>query len=117
MSANIDLLKSFLNYSSDKIKIISQNIANINAPNYKRRDIDFKSYLENHLLGEIKTTGNKQIQLNELIPGESENTEGNNITMEEEMSELAKNTLNFKFAAKQTGNYYKNLQSVIKSGG
>ena len=41
----------------------------------------------------------------------------NNVNIEREMSELAENTLRFKFASKKVGEYYRSMQNVIKGGG
>ncbi|MEI3610900.1 flagellar basal body rod protein FlgB [Pseudogracilibacillus sp. SO30301A] len=39
----ISTLESVLNYSSARNKIISNNIANVDAPNYKSQDVVFKN--------------------------------------------------------------------------
>ena len=111
MSGNINLIKSFLNYCSDKGKVINQNIANINTENYQRRDIYFGSYLEDQLNSMNKNTASNSSLEESFV------VEDKGVTIEEEMAEMAKNTINFKFAAKRASGYYKNLQSVIKSGG
>jgi hypothetical protein len=41
----------------------------------------------------------------------------NNVNIEKEMSELAENTLRYKFASRKVGDYYRTLQKVIKGGG
>ncbi len=112
MADNITLIKSFLNYCSDKGKVINQNIANINTDEYKRRDINFGSYLEKQL---SSTPGNNAAANSALE--DSLIMEDRNVNVEEEMAEMAKNTINFKFAAKRASSYYKNLQNVIRSGG
>lgn len=109
MSNNINLLQSFLNYCADKGKVINQNIANTNTPNYKRHDVDFKAYLSNEL---SESKSSSTVNQNDPVI-----VEDKNVTIEEEMAELAKNTINFKFASKRVSSYYKNLQSVIKSRG
>lgn len=117
MSNNITLLKSFLDYSSDKSKVISQNIANANNSDYKRKNIDFGKYLQKSI--NEATSRNNSKEINQTKPTIEENLfeEDRRVNIEEEMAELAKNTINFKFAAKRISGYYKNLQSVIRSGG
>lgn len=119
MSNNINLIKSFLNYSADKSKVINQNIANINSPDYKRRDIDFGSYLQKSLNSTSELKNSNQIVQSTNKPSVDENIfiEDRGVNIEEEMAELAKNTINFKFAAKRISGYYRNIQSVIRSGG
>ncbi|MDP4105865.1 MAG: flagellar basal body rod protein FlgB, partial [Bacillota bacterium] len=42
-------LEQALNYSSLKQKVISQNIANADTPNYKAQDVSFKAILQNEM--------------------------------------------------------------------
>lgn len=109
MSNNVKLLQSFLNYCSDRGKVINQNIANTNTPDYKRHDVNFKAYFESQL--------NESDSKNNAMKSESIVKEDTPVTIEEEMAELAKNTINFKFASKRLSSHYKNLQTVIRSRG
>lgn len=115
MSNNIALIKSFLDYCSDKGKVINENIANIHSSDYKRRNVNFESYLEEQVRN---SAGKNDLRGKAGIDnGQKVFAEDKPVNIEEEMTELAKNTINFKFASKRISSYYKNLQSVIKSGG
>ncbi len=119
MPDNVKLMQSFLNYCSDKSKVLNQNIANINTENYKRQNVDFSSYLNSELASGMKSKEGQHLAptQNETTLEDAVYTEDKRSTIEEEMAELARNTINFKFAAKRVGGYYKNIQSVIRSGG
>ena len=41
----------------------------------------------------------------------------NNVDIDKEMSDLAENSLSFKFASRRIGDYFKLIQEVIKGGG
>jgi len=123
-ATNIRVLEDFIDYCSLRNKVISKNIANIGTQNYKREDVVFKDIL-NENMSILKTTDPKHFGSANL---ESENTikvdnskdmvSGvNNVNIDEEMAELAKNTLQFKLASKKIGDYFKTLQGVIKGGG
>jgi flagellar basal-body rod protein FlgB len=123
-SSNIRVLQDFIDYCSLRNKVISKNIANIGTENYKREDVVFKDLLNDNI-SQLKTTEPKHFG---QVNFESENTikvdeskdmvSGiNNVNIDEEMAELAKNTLQFKLASKKIGDYYKTLQGVIKGGG
>lgn len=43
----ISQLERGLNFSALKGKVISQNIANVDTPNYKAKNVDFKEILAN----------------------------------------------------------------------
>ncbi len=123
-ATNIRVLEDFIDYCSLKNKIISKNIANIGTQNYKREDVVFKDLLNDNM-SLLKTTDPKHFS---TVNFESENTikvdnskdmvSGvNNVNIDEEMAELAKNTIQFKLASRKIGDYFKTLQGVIKGGG
>ena len=123
-ATNIKVLEDFIDYCSLRNKVISKNIANIGTQNYKREDVVFKDIL-NENMSILKTTDPKHFGSANLV---SENTikvdnskdmvSGiNNVNIDEEMADLAKNTLQFKLASTKIGDYFKTLQGVIKGGG
>jgi flagellar basal-body rod protein FlgB len=121
-ASSIKLLENFINYCSLKNKIISKNIANVGTQNYKREDVEFKSFLV-ELNSSVKITNEKHIKTGPVEnpyyeiskDKEKEMLSGiNNVDIDKEMAELAENTLLFKFSSRKIGDYYKGLQSVIK---
>lgn len=63
-SNTIHLLENSINYSNTKQKVISQNIANVDTPNYKAKEVlPFKKVLENERANSIssKITNDKHI--------------------------------------------------------
>lgn len=123
-SSGIKSLEKFIDYCSVKNKVISKNIANIGTENYKREDVNFKEILNS--LGEMKSTNPKHLKLPENNQPQFEfskdksldNTSGvNNVDIDKEMSELAANSIQFRFASRKIGDYYRGLQNVIKGGG
>lgn len=123
-SSGIKNLEKFIDYCSVKNKVISKNIANIGTENYKRQDVNFKEVLNS--VGEMKATNPKHLKLPEInlenfeISKDKslENTSGiNNVDIDKEMSELAANSIQFRFASRKIGDYYRGLQNVIKGGG
>jgi flagellar basal-body rod protein FlgB len=124
-SSGIKSLEKFIDYCSTKNKVISKNIANIGTENYKRQDVDFKSILSDNM-GQMKATNPKHLKLTqsdkpgfEITKDNSlDNVSGvNNVDIDQEMSELAANSIQFRFASRKIGDYYRNLQNVIKGGG
>ena len=124
-SSGIKSLEKFIGYCSTKNKVISKNIANIGTENYKRQDVDFKSILSDNM-GQMTGTNPKHIKLAQNNKPEFEiskdnsldNVSGvNNVDIDQEMSELAANSIQFRFASRKIGDYYRGLQNVIKGGG
>jgi flagellar basal-body rod protein FlgB len=124
-SSGIKSLEKFISYCSTKNKVLSKNIANIGTENYKREDVDFKTMLSNDM-GQMKSTNPKHLKLPEFNRPQFEisndksldNVSGvNNVDIDKEMSELAANSIQFRFASRKIGDYYRGLQNVIKGGG
>ena len=120
---DIKTLENFLDYTSLRNKIISKNIANIGTSGYKREDVDFKGMFADNLAA-LKTTDPRHIPADNIESESIINTDSsqdmvsgiNNVNIDDEMAELAKNSIQFKFASQRTGNYFKLIQSVIKGG-
>ncbi len=89
----------------------------------------FKDVLEENVNSILKTSNGRHIN---NLPGDispnskfesvlDESTDMdsgiNNVNIDREMAELAENTLRFKFASRKIGDYYRNIQNVIRAGG
>lgn len=126
-SSNIKLMEKFIDYCSIKNRTISQNIANVGTENYQRQDVEFGDILNQNIEQNSNPKNPRHISLkpiNDIVSNISVvddfKTEGtgeiNNVDIEKEMAELAKNTLNYRFATKKISSYYKNIQGVIRGG-
>lgn len=124
-NSTIQSLEKFISYCSAKNKVISKNIANIGTENYKREDVSFNQIFSENL-DQLKTTNDKHIKTVEpkledfevVVDKDKENVSGiNNVDIDKEMSELAVNSIQFRFASKKISDFYKNLQNVITGGG
>ncbi len=108
-SSVTDLLFQNLHFRGEKQKVISSNIANINTPEYKTKDISFENELR-------KATTNNDLKLNVThsshiafetqsissgkfntfeIKGLEEQNDGNNVNLDTQMSDMAKNSVMF----------------------
>lgn len=116
-------LENFIGYCSVKNNVISKNIANVGTKNYKQEDVVFKNVLEDNMNSDLKITNNQHIESPASAPDKFEivttknngNVSGvNDVDIDEQMADLAKNNLNFRFATKRLGDYFKDMQCVIK---
>lgn len=128
------VLEKALDAAALRHKLLANNIANADTPNYKRKDLAFKHELEKLLAGEqprkagrvrLVTTHHKHLGngIGEFKPEIVETAEqtwrndGNNVDVEREMSELAKNNLYYQVVANQIGKHLKILEKVISQAG
>lgn len=125
---NIKMLENYLAFCAAKNKVINKNIANVGTKDYKREDVAFKDLLQENINSSLKTTNDKHLGANntEDVPGgfevvndkNSDMASGvNNVDIDNEMADLAENSIKYKFAAKKIGTFYRDIQEAIKSGG
>ncbi|MDZ5473488.1 flagellar basal body rod protein FlgB [Bacillus sp. 31A1R] len=126
-SNTISTLESALNYSSTKQKVISQNISNVDTPNYKAKDVSFKTAFESALNTTI--AANKTDQRHYDFKGISQrrpgitirkdtayNHNGNNVDLDKEMSDLATNQIYYNAVIERISGKFNTLQTVIRGG-
>jgi flagellar basal-body rod protein FlgB len=125
-------LEKGLNAYSKRADAIANNIANVNTPNYKRKDIQFENFLQDALgdtSGHVSgyKTNSKHIPINSINKlGEvqavtiTENqtamrNDGNNVDIEREKVEQAKNNVRYQMATTRISNNFSILKNVIKN--
>ena len=128
-SSVTDLLFNQLSFRSDRQNVISSNIANINTPNYKTKDLVFEHELKkvdekNDL--KLALTNSKHINgfENNPMPGTSrlvevqgleEQNDGNNVNLDTQMSEMSKNKVMFDALQSSIKKDSRLFRSVIES--
>ncbi|WP_201713783.1 flagellar basal body rod protein FlgB [Rossellomorea arthrocnemi] len=118
-------LENGLNYASLNQKVISQNIANVDTPNYKAKKVEFKSML-NQSLQQLEATRTNSRHFtfhstnqNPAIKTKSDfqyNHNGNGVDLDQEMSEMATNQIYFNAISDRINGKFNSLQSVIRGG-
>lgn len=107
-------------------RIIANNVANVNTPNFKKSTVAFESLLKKALGREsleMITTNPKHFsgtpQLAELKPEVNLNetttmrTDGNNVDIDEEMTNLAANGIQYQATARELSDRISLLSFVI----
>lgn len=128
-SSVTDLLFNQLSFRSDRQQTISSNIANINTPGYKTKDLtfdneikkidqnnDLKMFATNskHLTGIIETPKVNEPNLIQ-VEGLAEQNDGNNVNLDTQMSEMAKNKMIFDALQSSIKKDSRLFRSVIES--
>ncbi|MFA6740160.1 MAG: flagellar basal body rod protein FlgB [Arcobacteraceae bacterium] len=117
-----------LNFRGEKQKVISSNIANINTPAYKTKDLIFENELNNKLDNTLKmqvtsskhmsSIGNNLSNTNPKlvdVKGLEEQNDGNNVNLDTQMSEMSKNKILFDAIQSSIKRDSKLFRSVIES--
>ncbi len=99
----IDVLTKAADYSWNRNEIITNNLANVDTPGYKRKDVTFESYLMQELTSGDSTSLRRRINdvditnLNSTVYTDyselSYRLDGNNVDVDTENVEFASNQL------------------------
>ncbi|MBD7983523.1 flagellar basal body rod protein FlgB [Sporosarcina sp. Sa2YVA2] len=124
--STISLLEQGLNFSSTKGKAISQNIANIDTPNYKAKNVSFKDTLHTVQQNSITAYQTNDLHINfkskSSQPGVSNYSnfryrqDGNGVDMDKEQADLAANQIYYNALIDRLNGKFGTLQNVIKGG-
>lgn len=123
----IGKLEHSLNYASLKNRTISNNIANVDTPDYKAQSVSFRNILasESEQLFKTKQTHPKHIDFSSAKESgfrvlqsnaTSYNHNGNNVDIDKEMAELAKNQIYYESLVDRINGKFRSLENVIKGG-
>ena len=122
----ISTLEQGLDYSATKGKVISQNIANVDTPNYKAKNVSFKDVFSDVQMSQVNSyrTDSRHIEFkgSESQTGIHSNTnfryrhDGNGVDMDKEQANLASNQIYYNALIDRLNGKFNTLQNVIKGG-
>ena len=104
-------LERYLDLTAFRQEVVAGNIANVDTPGYRTRDIDFRSALTQALDG----SGPLAPEVRE-VPGLIERPDGNNVSLERE-SMLAETQLQFRTGEQLLRSQFQRLLFAINEGG
>ncbi len=126
-SNTVSTLEHALNYSSAKQKVISQNIANVDTPNYKAKDVSFKAVFQEAMGQSFQARksdsrhydfssrpSHKAGVINK--PNVNYNENGNSVDLDKEMADMATNQIYFNALTERINGKFNTLQTVIRGG-
>lgn len=122
------LLESALDVSSKRFKQISNNITNVNTPNYVAEEMNFEEEL-NKLLKNTSTldlaiTHSMHVSRKPVFSVGSKNmmpktimrTDYNNVDIEKEIAALIENNIYYSGVAQSLNNKFKLIQTIVQGG-
>jgi flagellar basal-body rod protein FlgB len=125
------LLEKALDAAAVRNEIISQNIANVDTPGYKRKTVSFEEHLSGFMNADkvkmqridsrhmVSSRGDLE---NALVRVEVDNNstsvrlDGNNVDIDNEMASMAKNTIKYNTLVQRINSGFSMLKSVINEG-
>ena len=122
----VNVLKAAADASWTREEVLTNNIANVDTPNYKRQDVDFTTYLRSAL---SRTNGGSSSLTNRVnnlnyndiaIRTYTDNStlsyrlDGNNVDLSTENVELASEQINYNALNDSMNNEFSRFKTVLK---
>lgn len=121
----INVLDKAADAANTRNEIITNNIANVDTPNYKRKDVSFQSYLQQALVGDdslderVKDINTHLSDFSGFIYTDSSTLsyrlDGNNVDIDTENSMLAQNQIRYNTLVEQIGQEFARYKTVLSS--
>ena len=123
----VPTLEQGLSYSATKGKVISQNIANVDTPNYKVKSVSFKDVFTGVKASQLDTYRTNPRHM-EFKVGDSQSGvyshanfryrhDGNGVDMDKEQADLASNQIYYNSLIDRLNGKFNTMKNVIKGGG
>lgn len=101
--------------TSERQALLMTNMANVNVPGYKRKDVDFHVALQGQLAQQYKMDmDDKAAQ--DSSDETSLRLDGNNVDMEKEVGSVHETELHFEALTNMATSYFSDLKSAIREG-
>ena len=122
----INVLDKAADAANTRNEVISNNIANVDTPNYKRKDVSFQDYLKMALIGD-ESLDDRVADINTHLSDFNGYTytdsstlsyrlDGNNVDIDTENSYMAQNQIKYYTVLDSISQEFSRLRSVCKSG-
>lgn len=114
---NLANLQNALGKTTERHALLSNNLANVNTPGFKRKDVDFGVILQQELTpAKERMEAFRQQQAQAASDQTSIRLDGNNVDMEHEVMSIAETDLRYEALTDMTSNYFSQIKSAIREG-
>ena len=121
----INVLDKAADAANSRNEILSNNIAKVDTPNYKRKDVAFENYLEQALIGP-ESLDERIADVNTHLSDFGGMTytdhstlsyrlDGNNVDMDTESAYLAENQIRYNALVEQIGQEFSRYKTVLSN--
>jgi flagellar basal-body rod protein FlgB len=107
----VNLIEKALNVRSLYHKVLSGNIANVETPNYKEKDIDFETEIQKQM------AGTSSIEVKEKTEDDGMNSiDGNTVNIEKQMVKMTENSMVYSSLVQIINKKFSMLKYAITEG-
>lgn len=111
----VNNLSKAMDRATERHSALTANLANVNTPGYKRKDVDFGIVLEGEMQGSSRLQEWRKAGAQRASSG-GRRSDGNSVNLEQEVMALAETELRYQMLTDMTASYFRNLKNVIKEG-
>ena len=128
-SKTLNAMEGYLDRLSQRHKIVASNLANVDTPGYKTKDITFHAAMDELVAkessGSLRTTRERHIEGEAFGPnanmvfepqGLAERADRNNVDIDREMTKVSETTFGYSMMTQFLRSKYHNLASSINEG-
>ena len=101
-------IERYMNLLSARQKLVASNIANVDTPGYKTKDIDFQFEFQTQMENQSPNV----VEAPDLVT----KNDGNNVSLDREARLLAENALRFNMASALIKGQLKTVSEAIQEG-
>jgi flagellar basal-body rod protein FlgB len=122
LTPNMASLEKVLDGTVSRHRVIADNIANVETPGFTRKEVSFEDQLNNVMSQSDDISTDKISDIRNITPSVSNDENaprrenGNNVNIEHEAVELAKNSIQFETAAQLLTMEFRGVRSAIFEG-
>lgn len=116
------VLNKVLDGASARQRVLANNIANVDTPGYTRQEVHFEDALKEAIDdpgtdGQLKVAAIEQVEIETATDHQTPGRDnGNNVAIDREMADMAKNSLQYETAAQLLYSKFRLLRNAIKEG-
>ena len=102
--------------ATQRHSLLSANLANVNTPGYKRRDMDFSITLQEEMQRPSLLSEWKERRMLSQGQGGSLRLDGNNVDLEKEVLAMTETQIRYEALSDIAKGYFSGLKNVIREG-
>jgi flagellar basal-body rod protein FlgB len=117
----LSTLQSYLQLTESRAQAITANMANVDTPGYKTRDIDFENELKKAMDGTMHqaSDGSGSVHLTPVVQevtGLLERPDGNNVSLDREGLLMSETQLQYQIASQLIKHQFHQILTAINGG-
>lgn len=113
---HVDNLQRALGRTAERHSLLTSNLANLNTPGFKRKDLDFGIAIDRESDRLSKLEQWKRERAEQAGIATSIRVDGSNVDLEREVFAIAETELRYQALSDMTSQYFSGLKNVIREG-